>query len=210
MFTNEIWIWQSIWIFGSKETCIDMFWRTFQRSARELPSETRSCIFDDVPYLSCCLFHVVVRLFVSSDAGRLCTCTWVPSYMYMCICIYWRRLRRVIAAPPHKLPLHNPSENSLKFPSCAKWFLLELNLLLYHTLWFKNTEKRGPKERKREREKVNKREREKERKREREKERKRKREKDRKTEREKERKREREKERNVHKGSPTTPKRVSF
>ena len=117
------------------------------------------------------------------------------THIYIYIYIYWRRLRRVIAAPPHKLPLHNPSENSLKFPSCAKWFLLELNLLLYHTLWFKNTEKRGPKERKRERETERKRESQKARKREREKERKREKEKERKTERQKERKRERDKER---------------
>ena len=93
--------------------------------------------------------------------------------------------------------------------------LWQLNLLLYHTLWFKNTEKRNrkrerEKERKRERENVKKREREKERKREREKKKKRERQKDRKREREKEIKREKEKERNVHQGSPTTPKRVSF
>ena len=44
-------------------------------------------------------------------------------YIYTYIYIYWRRLRWVIAAPPHKLPPHNPSEISLKFPSCAKWCL---------------------------------------------------------------------------------------
>ena len=61
---------------------------------------------------------------------------YIYVHIYACTYIYWRRLRRAIAAPPHKLFPHNPMENLLKFPNWSKSFFLELNLLLYNTFWF--------------------------------------------------------------------------